>query len=155
MRIGFVAALIAAAACGPPRATPTGPTPPAPASDARVAAVPADGVPAPVPLDRDLPALAAKLADLYHAAADAVVAAGTDCARATAGLASVRSSFSDARDAIAKVGADKDRMAALEPELGRYGDAIKADIKRMAPTLDACRTDAKFNAALEGLAPGG
>jgi hypothetical protein len=149
--MGIVAAIVA---CGPPRATPTEPTPPAPTSDARVVAV-ADGVPAPVPLDRDLPALAAKLADLYHAAADTVVAAGTDCARATAGLASVRSSFSETRDAIAKVGADKDRMAALEPELSRYGDAIKADIKRMGPTLDACRTDATFNAALEGLAPGG
>lgn len=149
------AAAIAIVACGPARPTPIGPTPPAARADARLAEAPAiDAAPVPLPLDRDMVALAAKVAELYGAAADALVAAGTDCARATTGLGQVRDRFMDVRDAIAKVTAD-DRIATLEPELDRHRDEVKDAIKRMGPALAACRTDASFNEALEGLAPGG
>jgi hypothetical protein len=156
VRICLLAAAAAvAAACGPARPAPTGPTPPAAHTDARLAAAPpVDAAPVPVPLDRDMVALAAKVAELYGAAADGLVAAGTDCARATTALGSVRDRFTDVRDAIAKVTAD-DRIAALEPELDRHRDEIKDAIKRMGPALAACRADASFNEALEGLAPGG
>jgi hypothetical protein len=114
----------------------------------------AAAVPAPVTLDRDLPALAGRIAELYGAAGDALVAAGTDCTRASAGLTALRDRFADVRDAIARVVADN-RVALLEPELDAQRDVIKAALARMKPTLDACKTDAKLDEALEGLAPGG
>jgi hypothetical protein len=146
----------AAVACGSPRPAPQEPAPVA-AADARPAEPEpprADAVPAPVTLDRDLPALAARIAELYGAAGDALVAAGTDCARASAGLTALREKFSDVRDAVARVVAD-DRVKLLEPELDAQREAIKTALARMKPTLDACRTDARLNEALEGLAPGG
>jgi hypothetical protein len=156
VRIRLLAAAAAVVtACGPARPTPTGPTPPAAHPDARVAEAPRiDAAPVPLPLDRDMVALAAKVAELYGAAADALVAAGTDCSRGATALGDVRDRFKDVREAIAKVTAD-DRLAALEPELDRHRDEVKDAIKRMGPALDACRTDASFNEALEGLAPGG
>jgi hypothetical protein len=157
VRIRALCLAAAAAACGSPRTAPNEPTPAA-TSDARPTEPPppprADAVPAPVTLDRDLPALAGRIAELYGAAGDALVAAGTDCTRASAGLTALRDRFADVRDAIARVVADN-RVALLEPELDAQRDVIKAALARMKPTLDACKTDAKLDEALEGLAPGG
>ena len=145
----------AAAACGSPKPTPEEPRPAT--TDARPGTPEpprADAVPAPVTLDRDLPALAARIAELYAAAGDALVAAGKDCARASAGLTALRDRYADVREAVARVVAD-DRVKLLEPELDAQRETIRGALTRMKPTLDACRTDATLNEALEGLAPGG
>jgi hypothetical protein len=154
------AAATVAAACGPRGATPSEPTPAAPVDAApapapvAVTPPPPDAAPVPLPLDRDMPALAARLVELYRAAADALVAAGTDCGRASTELVAVRDRFRDVRDAVSRVVADG-RSGQLEPELDRHRDPIAAALTRMQPTLDACRSDARLDAALDGLAGGG
>ena len=108
----------------------------------------------PVPLDRDAPTLAGRVVELYQAVGEALATAGTDCRRAVTGLAAVKERFRETRDAVARVVAEG-RSAALEAELDRKQAPISAAMARMQTALDACRADAKFNEALEGLAGGG
>jgi hypothetical protein len=156
----WMIALAVAGGCGPSGpAGPTGPDPVvvAPRVDAPTAIAsppPVDAAPVPPPLDRDMPALAAKLVELYRAAGDALATAGTDCGRASTGLVAVRDKFKHVRDATSRVVADG-RAAQLEPELDRQREPIAAALARMQPTLDACRTDVRLNEALDGLAGGG
>jgi hypothetical protein len=158
--VAIAAAAGVATACGPRGAAPNEPAPASPTDAAPAPAPvvvtppPPDAAPAPLPLDRDMPALAARLAELYRAAADALATAGTDCGRASTELVAVRDRFRDVRDAVARVVADG-RSSQLEPELDRHRDPIAAALTRMQPTLDACRSDPRLDAALDGLAGGG
>jgi hypothetical protein len=156
VRSGWLIA-IGLAACGPSRtpAAPTDPVADAPADAPPVATAPApDAAPVPLPLDRDMPALAAGYVALVTAVADALASAGTDCARAADGVVALRTQFKDVRDAAARVLIDG-RAALLEPELDARSASIDAALARMKPTLDACKSDARLDEALEGLGAGG
>jgi hypothetical protein len=150
-----IAVAAAGAGCGPPRA-PAEPVVAAPIDAAPLAVTPEppDAAPVPRPLDRDMPALAAGQVALVTAVAEALASAGTDCARAADGVVALRAQFKDVRDATARVLIDG-RGAQLEPELDARREPIDAALARMRPTLDACKSDARLDEALEGLGAGG
>jgi hypothetical protein len=148
----LIASAIAAGGCGPsrPAAAPTDRAATAPDA-APVALAPPDA--APLPLDHDLPALAARWVDLYAAIADALAGAGGDCARAIERVGELRARFADVRDATDRVRADG-RVGQLEVEIDRRREPIEAALARMRPTLDACANDARLDEALEELVAG-
>ena len=134
---------LAIAACGQP-STPVAPTPPpsAPPPDAAV----------PLPLDRDLPALARRATQLYVETARAFADAGDDCAAATARLSELQATHADVIAANAQVlheGRARELRVALEPHAAELDAAAKAIVE--SPTMSACAQDAAFADALDRL----
>ncbi len=119
--------------------------PPAGAADAAVAAVP-DGPP---PLDRDMPKLAERTAQMMEALGGALGGDG-DCAALATAATKALADFADVRAATGAVAARGDGRA-LDAALEAVGDRIVAASAQMSPALDRCKRDAGFAAALAPL----
>ena len=135
-------ALIALISCGHPAPAPAPPVapPPAPAIDAAVE----------TDLDKDLPKLASRSTQMYQEVAAAFVAAGEDCAAATAKLTAIQRTYTDVMTAISKVlhdGRARELRAALEPS----ADALDAAAKQIvdSKTMRKCSPDRAFTAAFD------
>ena len=135
-------ALVAVVSCGHPAPAPAPPvTPPvAPAVDAAVQ----------TDLDHDLPRLASRSTQMYQDVAAAFVAAGEDCAAATAKLTAIQKSYADVMAAIAKVlhdGRARELRAALEPSADALDAAAKSIVD--SKTMRKCSPDRAFTAAFD------
>lgn len=100
----------------------------------------------PPALKDDLPALAARSAELLEALGEAL-AAQADCTTLAAAARAVLAEFEDVRvaqEAVADRGAGRD----LDRELAPFAERVTAAASRMRPAIKACRGDAEFAAAL-------
>ena len=134
-------------ACGPSSSpAPREPVPPAPVV-AIDAAVGPDA-----PLDQDLARLAERATALYGEVAQAFDAAGADCARATAKLVELQTTYADVIAANAKVLHEdraRDLRAALEPHADKLDAAAKAIVE--STTMSSCARDKAFTDAFDTL----
>jgi hypothetical protein len=132
---------LALAACPKPAPAPAPPSAPPAGPDAAVAVL---------PLDQDLPRLAARAVQLYQEVARVFAATGTDCAAAASKLRELRPTYAEVTTASAKVlhdGRAKDMRAALEP----HAEALDAAGKAIATsqTMASCSSDRVFTAAFD------
>lgn len=139
-------ALVAAVACGHPAPPPASPAAPAPAP----VAAPTDAAAPALPLDQDLPTLAARSTQMYQAVAAAFATAGADCAGATSKLAAIRSGHADVTTAVAKV-LHEGRARELRAALSASEDALDAAAKAIvdSETMRKCSQDAAFASAFD------
>jgi len=136
-------ALAAVVSCGHPAPAPAPPTAPP------VAAVTVDA-PVATDLDKDLPKLASRSTQMYQEVAASFVAAGEDCAAATAKLTAIQKGYADVMAAIAKVlhdGRARELRAALEPNADALDAAAKSIVD--SKTMRKCSPDRAFTAAFD------
>lgn len=145
-----VIALSICAGCG-------NPAPPRPLSggapDPAGAPVPDAALPdAPPPLDRDYARLAGRAVVLYEAIAEALRAAGEDCALAAAGLGALAATHGDVTAANAKI-LHEGRARELRPALAAHGDRFDAAAKAIIQSraMAACHRDPAFTKAYDDL----
>jgi hypothetical protein len=123
-----------------------------PSTEATRLPPPVDAAVDAAPLDHDLDRLAARSVEMFDALAR-VLAAGDDCAGATARLGQLEARYADVIAANARVLHDG-RELQLKLALRHYDDRFQAAAKRVmsAPVLVVCAGDARFTAAYERLA---
>jgi hypothetical protein len=142
------AALVTCAGCG--HAAPSGAEP----GTSRLAVADAARPDAPLGLEDDLPALAARAVAMYQAIASVVADPAPDCAAIATKLGAIETTNQDAVTATAKVlhaGHDKVQRlrAALAPHQAEL-DA-SAQVIAAAPAMKACSSDPRFAAAIDHL----
>jgi hypothetical protein len=135
--------------CGHPSA----PAKPGPGSATPVATADA-AVDAPVPLEDDLPRLAARAVKLYVDWKTAFAEAGTDCGLATRRMNAIADANADVIEANKNLyKGSHDRVKAFRAELAKHEDELDASAKAImeSPTMAQCSTDPTFQKALERL----
>lgn len=143
--VAVALALIPAGACGPRQVAPGGNGGAAGTGAAVGAAAPDAGPPAPdapLPLERDMPTLARRSADMLVALGDAL-ASDADCEALADAASAVFTEYREVRVAAA-LAEDQGRGAALDAALDAHADRIAAAATRMQPTLTRCSHDAEF-----------
>ena len=132
--------------------TPAAPSTATPPPAVAIAPDAAPAPDAPLPLDRDPPALIARELALYERVAEAVAADGTCATRASAieGVATDAAPVIAARTSMIAAGLADARDAALDPERPR----LAALVERIAQAGAPCASDLTFERALDhALAP--